>query len=95
MATNKNAKGDAKCREHAQTYLHAIHLVLADDLDADLAILALEVFRAVDVAEGTVAHFLEELPALESGVAWEFALAGILLGDELGQVDLVDTLALG
>merc|ERR1712169_176253 len=75
--------------------LHAIHFVLADDLDADLTVLARQVAGPVNVAEGAVAHLLKKFPPFEAGVLGELALAGVLLGDEFGQVGLVDTLALG
>lgn len=70
----------------ASTHLHAVHLVLADDLDGAFAVFALDVCGAVDVAEGTVAHLLDQMPPLQTGVSREFALALVFFGDDLGQV---------
>jgi hypothetical protein len=38
--------------------LHTIHLILANDLDGNFAMLSGQIARTVDIAEGTVAHFL-------------------------------------
>ena len=68
------------------TYLHAVHLVFADDLDGHLAGIALAVAGPVDVAEGAVAHLLDELPSLKPGVPGELAPARILLGHQARNV---------
>lgn len=78
----------------AKTHLHAVHFILADDLDGTLAwVLAGSIARAVDVAEGTVAHLFDQLPSLQAGISREFALALVLLSYKLGQVCVVDVLA--
>lgn len=77
------------------TYLHTAHLELANNLDGYLAWhLALEVPSSVYVAEGTVSHLLQKIPLLQTGVLGEFRLACSLLGYQLGNVTLVDALAL-
>lgn len=73
-------------------YLHTVHLVLANYFDGDLALLTCCVAGAVNIAEGTITHLVDELPALEAGVTREFALAGILLGNKLGELLIVDAL---
>lgn len=78
----------------SSTHLHVVHLVLAYDFDGDLAVLALQVAGSVDVAEGAIAHLLNELPSLEAWVVGELGLAGVLLGDELGEAGLVYLAAL-
>lgn len=75
-----------------QTHLHAVHFVFADDLNRDLASLTRGVTSAVDVAEGAIAHLGDELPSLEAWVSWELALARVFLGDDLGEVGVIDTL---
>lgn len=77
------------------THLHAVHLILADHLDGDLSPLARGISSTVHVAEGAVAHLVRELPSLQAGVLGEPALAGILFGDELGEVVVVDALGFG
>ena len=65
------------------TDLAGIHLELAHHLDGDLALLlAGGVARAVHVAEGAVAHFFEQSPALEPGVLGKLALCFTLLGHD-------------
>lgn len=78
----------------AITHLHTVHFILADDLDGTLAgVLASSIARAVDVAEGTVAHLFDQLPSLQAGISREFTPAFVLLGHKLGQVCVVDVLA--
>lgn len=73
-------------------HLHAVHFVLAYNLDSNIALLARCVAGAVDVAESSIAHLVGKFPALEARVAREFALAGILLGDKFGELLVIDTL---
>lgn len=73
-------------------YLHTVHLVLAYYFDSDLALLTCCVAGTVNIAEGTITHLVDEFPALEAGVTREFALAGILLGNKLGELLIVDAL---
>lgn len=73
-------------------HLHAVHFVLAYNLDSDLALLARCVAGTVDIAESAIAHLVDKFPALEARVAREFALAGILLSDEFGEFLVIDTL---
>jgi hypothetical protein len=73
-------------------YLHTVHLVFAYYFDSDVALLACCVAGTVYIAEGTIAHLVDEFPAFETGVAREFALAGILLGDKLGELLIVNAL---
>src|SRR5690606_31079412 len=68
------------------TYLHAVHLVLANDLDGDFPYDTFAVACPVDVAEGTIAHLFEEFPSFEAWVLRKLALALILLGHELCDV---------
>jgi len=75
-------KGRAATPRARATYLLAVHLVFADDLDGHLAGVALEVAGAVDVAEGAIAHLLDELPPLEPRVPGKLAPACILLGHQ-------------
>jgi hypothetical protein len=75
-------KGRAAMPRACATYLLAVHLVFADDLDGHLAGVALEVASAVDVAEGAIAHLLDELPPLEPRVPGKLAPACILLGHQ-------------
>jgi hypothetical protein len=49
----------------------------------------------VDVAKSAIAHLLEQFPSFEARVARKLASTGVLLGNELGEIRLVDTLALG
>lgn len=70
-----------RCSEGYPTYLCRVHLELADDLDGDLAVLALAVLRAVDVAESAIAHLLNECVPLQSRVAGQLALALTLFGN--------------
>lgn len=58
-----------------------VHFELPDDFDRDFVVLVVEVLGAVDVAEGAVAHLLDELIALQAGIARQLALALALLGD--------------
>jgi hypothetical protein len=86
-------KGDGQGRADppGQTNLAGVHLKLAHDLDGDLAVLAGGITCSVDVAEGAVAHLLDQLPALEAGVLRQLALGLTLLGDdalEYGGVDV-------
>jgi hypothetical protein len=76
------------------TYLHAVHLKLADDLDCDLPRGPLAIPRPIYVAEGSIAHLLEELPPLEAGVGGKLALALILFCDEPRNVLVGDALVL-
>lgn len=64
------------------TYLTGVHLEFADDLDGHFARLACAVLGAVDITEGTVAHLLQQDPALQAWVLGEFALALPFLGDD-------------
>lgn len=68
------------------TYLHVVHLELANDLDGHLSVLALQVAGAVYVAEGAVSHLFNKLPALETLIPRKLILVGILFGDQLGDV---------
>lgn len=61
------------------TNLHVVHLVLAHDFDSDVAVLALQVAGSVDVAEGAVAHLLDELPSLEARIVGKLGLAATSL----------------
>ena len=79
----------------SHTYLHIVHLELADDLDGHLASGTFQVPRTIHVAESAVAHLLDELPTFQTGVFGEFAAAGILLGYELRDIIVGDPLALG
>jgi hypothetical protein len=63
-------------------YLARIHFEFPDDLDGDLAVLSLGVSSAVDVAEGSVTHLLDQSPSLQTRIFWEFASALPLLGDD-------------
>jgi hypothetical protein len=54
--------------------------------------LACCVASAVDIAEGTVSHLVDKFPTLEARVAREFTLTGILLGNKLGELLIVNTL---
>lgn len=76
-----------------KTYLHVVHLVLADNFDGDFAILPLSITSTVDVAEGAIAHLLQEDPSLKAGVLGELCPGGIFFGDELGEVGVVNTSA--
>lgn len=84
-------KNQAEKAGPRNTHLHVVHFVLADHLDSDLAMVALQIAGAVDVAEGAVAHLLEQLPPLQAGVAGELCSARILLGNKLLELGLVDT----
>lgn len=64
------------------TDLLGVHLKLANDLDGNLAPLPMGVACAVDIAEGAVAHLLDQVPALEAGVAGHLALGLALLCDD-------------
>lgn len=57
-----------------------VHLELADDLDGDLTPLAGGISCAVDIAEGAIAHLLDQGPALQAWIPGELALGLTLLG---------------
>lgn len=57
--------------------------------------LPLQIARTIDIAKGAITHLFEELPAVQIGVLGELALAGILLGNDLGQIRLVNLPVLG
>lgn len=77
-----------------RTYLVRVHLEFAHDLDRDFTGIALQVARAVDVAEGAIAHLLQQLPPFQARVSGQLPLALVLLGDHPGQVLVLDLLAL-
>ncbi len=78
-----------------KTYLSGIHFIPADDLDSDLTgVGACPITSAVHVAERTVAHLLDQLPPLESGVVRELAPPLSFLGYNLGNLVIADTTAL-
>jgi hypothetical protein len=47
---------------------------------------------AVNIAESAITHLVDKLPTLEARVAREFALRGILLGNKLGELLIVNAL---
>lgn len=65
---------------HLYTDLARIHLKFANDLDGHFAQLARGVLCSVHIAEGTISHFLQESPSLQSGIFWQFALTLPFLG---------------
>ena len=75
-----------------RAYLSRVHLKLPNDLDGNLLVDAMRVLCAVDVAEGAVAHLLNQLPSFETGVSRQLALALTLLGDDSLQDIRVDFL---
>ena len=64
------------------TDLLGVHLELADNLDSDLGILASGVLCAVDVAEGAVAHLLDQRPPLETWITGQLSLGLTLFRDD-------------
>ena len=89
-------KKKKKKKSRKTTYLCGVHLVLADDLDGDVTgVHACPIPRTVDVAESTVAHLFDELPAFQARVVRELAAAFALLGDNLGNLLIPDAARLG
>lgn len=68
------------------TYLHIVHLELADDLDGHLSSISLKILCPVNVTEGAVAHLLQQLPPLQARIFRVLALFLILFGNNLGNV---------
>jgi hypothetical protein len=77
-----------------RTYLVRVHLEFAHDLDRDFSSLALQIARAIDVAEGAIAHLLQQLPPFQTRVFGQLPLALVLLGNHPGQILVLDLLAL-
>lgn len=72
-------------------YLTGVHLELSDNLDTDFGVLALSVFRPVDVAEGAIAHLLYQLPSLQTWILRHLPFALSLLSNnalENGGIDI-------
>jgi hypothetical protein len=86
--------GQVRGKSTGNTDLLRVHLKLAHNLDGHLAVLAGGVAGAVHVAEGAVAHLLDQVPALEPGVAGHLALGLALLCDDAFEHRRVDCLAL-
>ena len=61
-------------------YLCGVHLILPHHLDSHLVELSIVVLGTVDVAEGAIAHLLEQSPSFEAGVFGQLAFAGSLFG---------------
>lgn len=76
------------------TYLHVIHLKLADNFDGNFSSVFLQVAGPIDVAKGTVTHLLQQLPPFQARVPRELAPIGVLLSDQLLEVIIVDPFAL-
>ena len=64
-----------------RAYLIRVHLELANNFDADL-LTGLGVFGAVDVAEGTVAHLLDQDETLQARIAGHLVGLFSLFGHE-------------
>jgi hypothetical protein len=64
------------------TYLLTAHFEFAHDFDRHLAIVSLTILGTVNITEGTVAHLLNQLPALQARIVRKFALFCILLSDD-------------
>jgi hypothetical protein len=54
----------------ANTYLARIHLKLAHDFDGYFSCSALDIPCLVDITESSIAHLLDELPSLQTGISW-------------------------
>lgn len=57
----------------AATHLLRVHLKFSHDLDGDLVVYLIIVARAIDIAEGAVAHLLDQGPAFQAGIMGELA----------------------
>lgn len=77
------------------SYLIAVHFVLPDDLDGHLVILAGGILGAVDVAEGAVAHLVQQDPAFKTRIPGHFNPALLLLLDDLFDVMIARALGRG
>src|SRR5690242_6924982 len=77
------------------TDLLGVHLKLADHLYGDLAPLSRGISCSVYVAEGAVAHLLQDRPPLETRVLGQLALCFTFFGDNAFQNFRVNPLALG
>ena len=73
IAMQHMRKERRRCR--CQTYLCGVHLELADDFDGNLGSMAVSFPGTVYVAEGTVAHFLQQGPPFQAGIFWQLPLA--------------------
>ncbi len=64
------------------THLARVHLKLADDFDRNVLMLTGAVLCSVDVAEGAVAHLLDENPSLQTRISGQLSSALPLLGHD-------------
>lgn len=76
------------------TNLLGVHLKLADDLYGHLAPLSRGISCSVHVAEGAVAHLLQNLPPFKTRVLGQLALCLALFCDNALQYFWVNSLAL-
>ena len=68
--------------------LSAVHLILANDLDGDLVILAREILGAIYDTERAIAHLVEQSPAFQARVFWHPRPTLALLRDDLMNLGL-------
>ena len=79
----------------ALSYLVLVHFEFSYDLNGHLASSPLQVYRSIDVAEGTVAHLLYESPSLQTRISRQLSFTGFLFGDNTCQFVVSYLLALG
>ena len=68
-------------------YLIAVHFEFADHLDGDFSIFGRGILCAVDVAEGAVAHFLDQDPALQAGILGHLVPIHVFFGHQTFNFD--------
>lgn len=79
----------------AATHLLRVHFKLPNNLDGNLSGLSGGIYRSVDIAKGTVAHLLDELPSLQAWISWQLSFALVFLGNHSCKLLVVDLLSLG
>lgn len=76
-----NGQGGGNVISSGTTYLCRVHFELADHFDGHFGVLSVVVLGAVNIAEGAVAHLLDQSVSLQTGVTRQLALAFTLLGN--------------
>lgn len=79
---NKSRSRTEQRKKEPHPYLIAVHLEFAHDLDRDLVVLRGGILGTVYIAEGAIAHLLQQDPALQAGVFRHLGPVHALLCDE-------------